>query len=59
VRYIAQGIRKDADPIAYMSGVLGVAPADLSIAASFDGPATIPRRYVVWDLHRGAHVAAP
>ena len=48
VRYIAQALRKDVEPIPYMSEVLGVPAASLGVAASFEGTKRNPRRYLVF-----------
>lgn len=47
VRYVAQGMRKDEDPVPYMSRLLDIPAGDIRVVAAFDGPARIPRRYVV------------
>jgi hypothetical protein len=53
VRYVAQALRKDVEPLGYMSDVLGVPVQALRIAASFEGTARNPRRYLVIELVRG------
>ena len=52
VRYIAQALGKDVDPLRYMSGLLHVPVDDLRIAASFEGSSKNPRRYLVVELSR-------
>jgi len=53
VRYIAQALRKDVEPLPYMSGLLHVPLDDVRIAASFEGSSKNPRRYLVFELSRG------
>ena len=50
VRYIAQALRKDVEPIRYMGDLLGVPPSALRVVASFDGTEKNPRRYLVIEL---------
>ena len=50
VRYVAQALRKDVEPIPYMSGVLHVSQDALRVVASFDGTSKNPRRYLVFEL---------
>ncbi len=52
VRYIAQALRKDVEPLPYMSDVLHVPAHSLRVVASFEGTERNPRRYLVFELSR-------